>query len=75
MDEIMQSSSTYQGTLRKGWLSEARDTILRLGRRRLGEPSSELRSALDGIVSLDRLHELTDRVLDVSSWDELLATP
>jgi hypothetical protein len=75
MEEIMQHSSTYQHTLTKGRLSEARDTILRLGRKRLGQPPTELVTALNGIVSLDQLHTLADRVHEVSSWTELLATP
>jgi hypothetical protein len=73
MDEIMQHSSTYQLTLRKGRLSEARDTIVRQGRKKFGEPTAELQSALQGITSLDVLHAMTDRIADVSTWDELLA--
>lgn len=83
MEEIMQHSTTYQGTLRKGraegraegQLSEARETVIRQGRRRFGEPADDLRASLDGITSLARLHDLADRITDVASWDELLAAP
>lgn len=79
MDEIMQHSSTYQHTLAtgraEGRAEEARQTVLRQGRRRFGEPSAEVRTSLEGVSALDRLHDLADRIPDVGSWDELLATP
>jgi len=75
MEDLMQHSTTYQGTLRKGRLSEARDTILRQGTKRFGEPPAQLASSLQGITALDRLHALMDRISEVNSWDELLATP
>jgi hypothetical protein len=49
--------------------------LVQLGRRRFGEPSSDTEMALRGIADPERLARLVDAVLDVSSWDELLATP
>lgn len=79
MDKIMRHSTTYQGTLAEGRaegrLTEARQTLLRQGRKKFGEPPADATAAIEGITALPRLEELSDRLLDVNSWDELLATP
>jgi len=76
----MQESSVYQGILADGraqgkaeGLTEGeRRSLLRLGTKRLGEPDAETRAALESITSLQRLDELTDRLLDVETWRDLL---
>jgi predicted transposase YdaD len=57
----------------RGLAKGALEALLRVGRRKLGEPTIESRTTLDAIDSVDRLRSLLDRVLDVSTWDELLA--
>jgi hypothetical protein len=52
---------------------EARAILLRLGTRRFGEPPDQTRAALEGITEIERLEALSERLLDVESWDELLA--
>jgi predicted transposase YdaD len=61
----------------EGEAQEARKLLLRLGRKRFGEPSEAQAAALAGITDLDRLEPLADRVIDadVASWDDLLSTP
>jgi len=59
--------------LEKGEAREARRIILRLGRKRLGAVDETVQAKLDKIVDLERLEELTERIDQVSSWDELLA--
>jgi hypothetical protein len=55
---------------------EARKTILRQGGKKFGmPPPPSATTALNTITDLDRLYALSDRVLDVSTWDELLAGP
>ena len=54
-------------------MEEARAILLRLGTRRFGPPSEEACAAMEGITEIERLEGLTDRVLDVESWDDLLA--
>ena len=49
--------------------------LLQLGRRRFGEPNPDTEAALRGIADPERLARLVDSVLDVSSWEALLATP
>ncbi len=73
----MRESSTIQAFLEegrvKGLAEEARRIIMRLGRKRLGAVDETVEAKLDEIVDLERLEELTERIDQVSSWDELLA--
>jgi predicted transposase YdaD len=56
----------------EGRVEEACELLLALGERRFGPPDERLRAALAGIPDPTRLHTLATRVLDVSSWNELL---
>jgi len=58
--------------LEKGRVEGLRDTVLRQGKKRFGPITDEQRDSLNAIQKVDRLEVLTERVLDVSSWDELL---
>jgi predicted transposase YdaD len=49
-----------------------RRTLLRIGERRLGPPSDVTRAAIEAITSEQSLEELTDRILEIESWDDLL---
>jgi hypothetical protein len=73
----MKGSDTYQAIIEEGEeidrIKEARSIILRQGTRRFGPPSEATRAALEAITSIDRPELLTERLLDVESWDELLA--
>jgi hypothetical protein len=48
--------------------------LLRQGRKKLGQPDGQVLTRIAGISDLDRLNLLLDHILDVSSWDELLAS-
>ena len=77
----MKESVTYQAILREGReeglkegaLAEVKKVLLRQGRKRFGPPAKATKAALQAITSLPRLERLSERLLDVSSWDELLA--
>jgi predicted transposase YdaD len=73
----MEESVTYQAILRRGRAEgraeEAVAVVLRLGTKKFGEPSAAHETALRAVTDLARLERLTDRVLDVNTWDELLA--
>jgi predicted transposase YdaD len=56
----------------KGRVQEAREVLLRQGQTKLGEPSERVRDEIEAMSDLERLNALLDRILDVSSWDELL---
>ncbi len=75
----MKESVTYQAIVEegevKGMLRARLDDLFLLGRRRLGEPETASEIALRGITDPDRLARMIGKLLDVSSWEELLATP
>ncbi|MEO6810272.1 MAG: DUF4351 domain-containing protein [Isosphaeraceae bacterium] len=57
----------------RGKVEEAVRILLRLGRKRFGDPSPEVVAAVKTTTDVDRIEVLTDRVLDVSSWEDLFA--
>jgi predicted transposase YdaD len=73
----MRESSTYQVILAEGRvegrIEEARDVLLRLGRKRFGPSDDRVQATIQGISSRERLEELSERLLDVTTWQELLA--
>jgi hypothetical protein len=75
----MRESSAYQAILDEGRdegrIEEAQEMILLQGSDKFGSPSDAITAALKTITDLERLHRMGRRVLIVSSWDELLATP
>ncbi len=79
----MKESVTYQAIVEEGEAKgkaegkvEARqEVLLQLGRRQFGMPDPSSETALRGITDPDHLTRLIDALLDVSSWEELLATP
>jgi len=75
----MKESVTYQKILREGRTEgraeEAKRILKRLGSRRFGKPDAHIEAALDAIADLERLEQLSDRVLEVTGWEELLAQP
>jgi len=57
---------------KQGEVLGAQRALMRLGRRKLDEPSPEILIQLRQISDVDRLESLVARVFDVSSWEELL---
>jgi hypothetical protein len=49
--------------------------LLRLGRLNFGEPEAATVAALEAIPDLNRLEAMSERLLQVSTWQELLSTP
>ncbi len=56
----------------EGGLEEGRKLLIRLGERRFGAAGSDIHSQISSIDDLSRIESLIERVLDVSSWPELL---
>jgi predicted transposase YdaD len=56
----------------EGAIEEARQLILRLGRKKLGEPDERVLALLAAVGDLDRLHGLLDALLEAARWDDLL---
>lgn len=59
----------------KGRAEEAKKLLLLQGRKRFGAPDAATRAMLESIDSLRRLEELGERLLEVESWEKLLASP
>ena len=85
----MRDSLTYQAVLEegrtegeakgrvegeaKGRVEEARSLLRQLGERRFGPPSAPVAAALEGLTELQRIERATLRLLDATSWDDVLA--
>ena len=70
----IEESWVYQDILAEGELKEARNILLSLGRKKLGQPDEQVLARVAGLGDLEHLNLLIDRLLDASSWEELLAT-
>jgi predicted transposase YdaD len=57
----------------RGRAEEAREAVLTVGRKRLGQPDDGVLGKINAINEVDRLNSLLDRILDVSNWEELLS--
>jgi predicted transposase YdaD len=72
----MKESVTYQAIIEEGKAEgkaeEARKILLLQGRSRFGEPSSKAVAALDALTDVQKLEELTVRLLQAASWADLL---
>jgi hypothetical protein len=71
----MEESSTYQYIVAKGALKGAKRLLMLQGQKRFGQPDADSLAAIETITDVERLEQLGQRLLDVSSWQELLATP
>jgi len=79
----MHESDTFQAILEegeergrdKGRLEEAKKILRLLGEFRFGAPDEAAETALTALNDLNRLESLSKRLLQVSSWQELFATP
>lgn len=69
----MMESSTYRGLINDGRIEEAKTILLRQGRIKFGEPDEATEAAVRSMKRLKRLEALSERLLSVDSWDELLA--
>lgn len=61
--------------MRRGERRAVRQTIVRQGTKKFGPPDEATLAALNEIKDVERLEQLSERLLDVSSWQELLAAP
>jgi len=61
--------------LAEGRITEAKSFLATLGRRKFGKAATKKQQGeLDGITDLARLERMRDRLLDATSWSDLLAT-
>ena len=73
----MKESSAYELILDEGRAEgetrEATKLLKKLGTRRFGPPDPSALVAIEAITDLERIELLLERLLEVSSWEELLA--
>ena len=69
----MRESVTYQAILEEGRVEELHRVILRQGRLRFGEANETVRNRIEAIRDIAVLEDLTDRLVVVSNWDQLMA--
>lgn len=63
-----------QAVIEEAQVAFARETLLQLGRKHIGEPSDEAEGAVNELADLNRLRRMIDRASDVDTWEELLET-
>jgi hypothetical protein len=68
-------SDTYLAILEEGAVKALQEILLELGDQRFGQPDEATQTTLTGIADLGRLRRMSQRLLGVNSWQELLATP
>jgi len=76
----MKESTTYQAILREGRAEgkaegkadEAKRILLLQGRKKFGPPKAAVKAKIEAITDLDRLEQLSERLLDAESWAELI---
>jgi hypothetical protein len=77
--ENMKDSDTYQAILDEGRVEgrveEAKKILLLQGWKRFGVPDAPTRAALEALTEPEQLERLSERLVDVASWEELLANP
>ena len=69
----MRESVTFQAILEEGRVEELHRMILRQRRRRFGEADEATRQQIEAMRDIDRLEDLGEQLVIVSSWDELMA--
>jgi predicted transposase YdaD len=75
----MEESTTYQWVLEQGRQEGARrelqKTLLLMGHKQFQGTPRSVKAAIEAIADLARLEELSVRLLDAASWEELLGLP
>src|SRR5262249_6240022 len=71
----MEESTTYPAIVRRGRAEQARHILLLQGEAKFGPPDPATLSAIEAVSDLVRLDDLSVRLLEVDSWQELLASP
>ncbi len=68
----LEHSPSYQKIVAKGEVKSLREIILRMGTKKFGKPGVKVQREVTAITSVERLLELSERILDVETWKELL---
>ena len=72
---ILEDSSALEYFTERAEARAFRAVLLMQGEQRFGPPGEAVSSSLQQLDDPQRLKRMTQRILQVNSWDELLATP
>jgi hypothetical protein len=70
---MIECTSWYPYLMNRGRVAGVRSVIKRLGHQRFGPPDDATSVALHAIDDAAHLEQLSERLLSVASWEELLA--
>lgn len=62
----------FRAFLEEGRAEGRRAALFRQGRKKFGDPTPEQEVAVNAVADLARLEALAERLLDVTTWDDLL---
>ena len=79
----IEDSSIYRKALAEGMAKginqgvaqQAKRILMRMGQKRLGPPEAGVVATIEDITDRERAEALIERLEEVSSWEELLASP
>jgi hypothetical protein len=69
----IEESPDFQGLVPGPRRGGEREMLIRLGTKKLGPPDEQVLARIAAISDPEPLHILLDRILDATTWDELLA--
>ncbi len=72
--KAMKTLEGYQFILDEGAVDHMRQWILKVGRKKIGEPTEKEQNRINTIEDLARLERVAETVFTATSWDELLRT-
>ena len=70
----LRDSTTYQLILEEGGVTALQKVLLLQGGKRFGPPNAGQEQTLRAIDEIERLERMSERLLDVTNWQELLGT-
>jgi hypothetical protein len=73
IEDLMRDSGKLAEYENRAAAKSIREILLRQGRKRFGEPGADVVQAFEAIPSVETLQQLEERLLEVESWEELLA--
>jgi hypothetical protein len=71
----MHESTAYDEAVEEGCVKATHRVLLKLGRKLLGPADPSVELALTSVQDVERLERMTEAILTVKSWEELLSTP
>ncbi len=71
----MSESDTFDMIVEEGQVKQAKRDILRVGQKRFGPADGAATERINATSDLEWLERMHDRLLEATTWQELLDTP